>query len=98
MKKYYKKCLLSCILAVSLLCGCAGGTDAGESEEGAARKNTESVSEQEEKDSSAVPDFEGNDMEGNAVTSEIFSESRLTMINVCATYCSPCLNDMPELG
>lgn len=29
MKKYYKKCLLSCILAVSLLCGCAGGTDAG---------------------------------------------------------------------
>ena len=98
MKKYYKKCLLSCILAVSLLCGCAGGTDAGESEEGAARKNTESVSEQEEKDSSAVPDFEGNDMEGNAVTSEIFSESRLTMINVWATYCSPCLNEMPELG
>ena len=83
---------------MSLLCGCAGGTDAGESEEGAARKNTESVSEQEEKDSSAVPDFEGNDMEGNAVTSEIFSESRLTMINVWATYCSPCLNEMPELG
>ena len=98
MKKYYKKCLLSCILAVSLLCGCAGGTDAGESEEGAARKNTESVSEQEEKDSSAVPDFEGNDMEGNAVTSEIFSESRLTMINVWATYCGPCLGEMPELG
>lgn len=98
MKKYYKKCLLSCILAVSLLCGCAGGTDAGESEEGAARQDTESVSEQEERDSSAVPDFEGNDMEGNAVTSEIFSGSRLTMVNVWATYCSPCLNEMPELG
>ena len=98
MKKYYKKCLLSCILAVSLLCGCAGGTDAGESEEGAVRQDTESVSEQEEKDSSAGPDFEGNDMEGNAVTSEIFSGSRLTMVNVWATYCSPCLNEMPELG
>lgn len=98
MKKYYKKCLLSCILAVSLLCGCARGTDAGESEEGAVRQDTESVSEQEEKDSSAVPDFEGNDMEGNAVTSEIFSGSRLTMVNVWATYCSPCLNEMPELG
>ena len=98
MKKYYKKCLLSCILAVSLLCGCAGGTDAGESEEGAVRQDTESVSEQEEKDSSAVPDVEGNDMEGNAVTSEIFSGSRLTMVNVWATYCSPCLNEMPELG
>lgn len=98
MKKYYKKCLLSCILAVSLLCGCAGGTDAGESEEGATGQDTKGVSEQEEKDSSAVPDFAGNDMEGNAVTSEIFSESRLTMINVWATYCSPCLNEMPELG
>lgn len=98
MKKYYKKCLLSCILAVGLLCGCAGGTDAGESEEGAAQKNTESVSGQGEKDSSDAPDFAGNDMEGNAVTSEIFSESRLTMINVWATYCSPCLNEMPELG
>lgn len=98
MKKYYKKCLLSCILAVSLLCGCAGGTDAGESEEGTAQKDTESVSDQGEKDSSDAPDFAGNDMEGNAVTSEIFSESRLTMINVWATYCSPCLNEMPELG
>ncbi len=98
MKKYYKKCLLSCILAVSLLCGCAGGTDAGESEESAAQKDTESVSDQGEKDSPDAPDFAGNDMEGNAVTSEIFSESRLTMINVWATYCSPCLNEMPELG
>lgn len=98
MKKYYKKCLLSFILAVSLLCGCAGGTDEGESEEGAAQKDTESVSDQGEKDASDAPDFAGNDMEGNAVTSEIFSESRLTMINVWATYCSPCLNEMPELG
>ena len=38
------------------------------------------------------------DMEGNAVTSEVFSKSKLTMINVWATYCSPCLNEMPELG
>lgn len=98
MKKYYKKCLLSCILAVSLLCGCAGGTDAGKSEEGAAQKDTESVPDQGKKDASDAPDFAGNDMEGNAVTSEIFSESRLTMINVWATYCSPCLNEMPELG
>lgn len=98
MKKSYKKCLLSCILAVSLLCGCAGGTDARESEEGAAGQDTESVSDQGEKDASDAPDFKGNDMEGNAVTSEIFSESRLTMINVWATYCSPCLNEMPELG
>ena len=37
-------------------------------------------------------------MEGNPVSSDIFSESKLTMVNVWATYCSPCLNEMPALG
>lgn len=37
-------------------------------------------------------------MEGNTVSSDIFSQSKLTMINVWATYCGPCLNEMPELG
>ena len=50
-------------------------------------------------DSSAAPvAFEGTDLEGNAVTSDIFSQSRLTMINVWATYCNPCLSEMPSLG
>ena len=42
--------------------------------------------------------FEGQDMDGNAVTSDIFSQSKLTMINVWATYCNPCLREMPDLG
>lgn len=97
MRIQYKKCILSCILSVVFLCGCAGA-DAGKTEEGSARQETESTSDSEKNSSSAVTEFEGKDMEGNAVTSEIFSESRLTMINVWATYCSPCLNEMPELG
>ena len=42
--------------------------------------------------------FEGQDIEGNTVSSSIFSESKLTMVNVWATYCNPCLREMPELG
>jgi Thiol-disulfide isomerase and thioredoxins len=42
--------------------------------------------------------FEAQDMEGNAVSSEIFSEAKLTMVNVWATYCNPCLREMPGLG
>ena len=37
-------------------------------------------------------------MEGNAVSQDIFSQSKLTMVNVWATYCNPCLNEMPGLG
>lgn len=48
-------------------------------------------------DASAIT-FEARDMDGNTVTSDIFSQSRLTMVNVWATYCAPCLNEMPDLG
>ncbi len=42
--------------------------------------------------------FEGQDMEGSRVTSEILAQSDLTMVNVWATYCNPCLREMPGLG
>ena len=28
----------------------------------------------------------------------IFADHKLTMINIWATFCSPCINEMPELG
>lgn len=42
--------------------------------------------------------FEAQDMEGNHISAKIFSESKLTMVNVWATYCNPCLREMPGLG
>lgn len=42
--------------------------------------------------------FEAQDLEGNTVTSDVFGESKLTMVNVWATYCNPCLREMPDLG
>ncbi|MDE5596738.1 MAG: TlpA family protein disulfide reductase [Lachnospiraceae bacterium] len=54
------------------------------------------VSEPEQAD--LAIDFEGTDIEGNVVTSDIFSQSKLTMVNVWATYCNPCLSEMPGLG
>ena len=42
--------------------------------------------------------FEARDLEGNTVTETVFAESELTMVNVWATYCNPCLSEMPELG
>ncbi len=42
--------------------------------------------------------FEGTDLNGNTVSQAIFSQSKLTMVNVWATYCNPCLTEMPGLG
>ena len=59
---------------------------------------TERVSAPEPEQSDLAINFEGTDIEGNVVTSEIFSQSKLTMVNVWATYCNPCLSEMPGLG
>ncbi len=43
--------------------------------------------------------FETTDIFGNQVSSaELFAESRITMLNVWATYCSPCIGELPFLG
>lgn len=42
--------------------------------------------------------FEATTIDGEEMTSDIFADSKLTMINVWATYCNPCLMEMPDLG
>ena len=42
--------------------------------------------------------FEATTIDGEAWNSERFANSKMTMINVWGTYCSPCLNEMPDLG
>ena len=44
-------------------------------------------------------DFETTDLEGNLVSSEdIFQGHRITMINMWATWCDPCKDELPELA
>ena len=94
MNNQYKKLLLSYVMVVMLLCGCATAAE----EKDSAAQGAESTSDSGENSASAEILFEGKDMEGNPVSSDMFSESNITMINVWATYCSPCLSEMPELG
>ena len=42
--------------------------------------------------------FEAVDLSGNPVNQDIFKDYDLTMINIWATFCGPCLSEMPELG
>ena len=104
--------LLSILLLVVLLSGCAdkdqsgtSGTAEGEAAQGDAAHKGEGEDVQgavsgtgEEENPGASVVFEGKDMEGNVISSDIFAQSRLTMINVWATYCNPCLREMPELA
>jgi thiol-disulfide isomerase/thioredoxin len=42
--------------------------------------------------------FWTTDLKGNKVTQEIFAPYKLTMINIWATFCRPCLDEMPALA
>lgn len=46
----------------------------------------------------AFSSFRASTIEGRIVDESIFAGHKLTMINVWATYCGPCLNEMPDLG
>ena len=47
---------------------------------------------------STVADFQSQTLDGEDVTNDIFSGSELTMVNIWATYCGPCIEEMPDLG
>lgn len=102
MKKPYRLILGVLALSALLLGGCAGepapSAAVVETPDAASAVPEPSVTPtQDEPDDGAVT-FEATDMDGNAVTSDVFSQSKLSMVNVWATYCGPCLNEMPSLG
>lgn len=42
--------------------------------------------------------FSSTDLNGRIVTDKIFAENKITMLNIWATFCSPCIREMPELA
>jgi rhodanese-related sulfurtransferase/peroxiredoxin len=48
--------------------------------------------------SGTLSSFTAYDLAGLPVDESVFSGHKLTMINIWATFCGPCLREMPELG
>ena len=45
-----------------------------------------------------MPSFTTKDINGDEVDSSVFSEKKLTVVNVWGTFCGPCIEEMPELA
>lgn len=82
---------LACSLAL-LLSACGGGGQATGGSQSAASASTEETLP------GLLSSFTATDLEGNEVDQSILEGYDLTMVNVWATFCGPCIKEMPDLG
>ena len=103
-------CLITAVLLLAATaCGCISVEFNGQdSEEGDFNVQLPDVSVEfndtpeetlEETQMPATPfDFDTMDLDGKAInTREVAAEHDLTLVNFWATWCGPCVNEMPEL-
>lgn len=78
------------------------GSSATASAEPAAGDSSGQGDSSDSTDSSApagiLSQFSAQDLEGNDFDQSMFQGHTLTMVNVWATFCTPCINEMPDLG
>lgn len=70
-------------------------TSCGKSE---AENEPTSVGGEITQNSGVLSDFTTTDIDGNAVDASVLGGKKLTMVNIWATFCGPCINEMPDLG
>ncbi|MEE1393749.1 MAG: TlpA disulfide reductase family protein [Negativibacillus sp.] len=93
LKKRMMVLLAAAVLTVSVS-GC--GTEQKTADISTAGTGSQQAEAQEE--AGPFEELSLTDLDGNEVGSELFAEHQMTMINIWATFCNPCLNELPELG
>ena len=89
MKNRIGKMAVSLLLVTALLfAGC--GSISGSGQNTTAQNGTPRGKQQ-------FGTFVTTNMDGTEVNQDIFAEAQLTMVNIWATYCSPCISEMPHL-
>lgn len=89
--------LILWLMAAMLLAAC--GTK--QREETAKLQEASSETQKTEKSTKSVKpfgEFKSMTLSGEEVTQEVFAQADLTMVNIWGTFCSPCINEMPDLG
>lgn len=95
-------CLLIAAICMTLsACSSKEADDTGKSEE--AQTVIDSTDKETKRSTSSgfpkvIPEFSTIDLQGNVVANDVFSKTDLTVVNFWATYCSPCISELPELG
>ncbi len=83
-----KTLLVALSFVLMLLTAC--GPNGAEADLGNSENNTANVG--------VLSSFTATDLNGTEIDESILADYELTMVNVWATFCGPCLREMPDLG
>lgn len=93
MKKY----LLGLLVVTLVLTGCQN-----QSEQSNKATPANQVDQTQEESDETNPlagvqlEFETEDYDGQVVSNDIFKDSKITVLNLWATWCGPCVEEMPD--
>lgn len=94
-----KKLLLTVVLALCLTaCGGQETTQPETTQPQTTQTEGETTQSADTTQPGILSVFTAQDLQGNGVNQEILAGKKLTMVNVWATFCGPCINEMPDLG
>ena len=87
--------LLAALFGIMLFCSCS----AYQYDEDYLEENSSSAQNEEETVTinDIFYDFDTVDLDGNAVSKDFFADYDLTLVNIWATWCGPCKNELPHL-
>ena len=91
-----KSLFMICLLLTTAVCCTA--VQAGETAQKSAETEQPQKNEEETDTEKIFGEFEAITLEGEEINQEIFAEADLNMVNIWATYCGPCIREMPDLG
>lgn len=93
--------LLSGTLVCSMLIlgGCGQtATDNNQIEPVADQTQTSDTQQDDTTQAGVLSSFSATDLDGNTIDQSMLADYDLTMVNVWATFCRPCIKEMPDLG
>ena len=89
MKNFFTKTFGLLILSATLIFSGCG--DSSAENQNLTEKNPAEIQ-------GKFPTFEASDLNGEKISSDIFTRKKITVMNIWGTFCPPCIGEMPELG
>lgn len=110
IRKNALTCILAVTFSLSLLTACTSTEGSEQTVDSVGQNDSTAQNSPDASDTSdtdytsgtgtevkSVGNFTTQDVNKNTVTQEIFQNNEITMVNVFATWCSPCVAEMPDL-